>query len=73
MQDDSAAGAGCDFNGQGAYLSCTGNLLAPHLVLTAAHCVEPALVRDDACPNAELVRVVVCFNYNPGNTSPDYM
>lgn len=46
---------------------CTGNQLAPHLVLTAAHCVDVELKRsdaDDSCQLLSLVRVVLCYGFD---------
>jgi hypothetical protein len=74
---DNTPGSKCSFNAGRAtrrHRICSANLLAPHLVLTAAHCIEPAIFRSTQpdCPNARLAAIVVCFNYNPGNTNPNH-
>jgi len=44
---------------------CTGNQLAPYMVLTAAHCVDVQLKRkQEACKQMSLVRVVLCYGFD---------
>lgn len=44
---------------------CTGNQLAPHLVLTAAHCVDVAHKQQaKKCEGLSLVRIVLCYSFD---------
>jgi hypothetical protein len=48
-----------------ALTACTGNQLAPYLVLTAAHCVDDARKRGPLkCPNIRLAAIQLCYSFN---------
>jgi hypothetical protein len=57
--------ATCPYTGTTVLLTaCTGSQLAPQMVLTAAHCVDPAMNQVAACPNLQLVAAAACYDYN---------
>lgn len=63
---DLAPNSSCKWTRNHLLLSgCTGNQLAPHMVLTAAHCVDVQLKRtQEACQQISLVIVVLCYGFD---------
>lgn len=70
---DLTPGTTCQFTRTAlAATACTGSQLAPYLVLLAAHCVDPTLLRLalPACPNLVLVSARACYSFNRAPKGP---
>jgi hypothetical protein len=70
---DLTTGTSCQFTRTSlAATACTGSQLAPYLVLLAAHCVDPTLLRLalPACPNLVLVSARACYSFNRAPGGP---
>lgn len=70
---DLTPGTTCQFTRTSlAATACSGSQLAPYLVLLAAHCVDPTLLKLalPACPGLELVSARACYSFNRAPRGP---